>query len=66
MQELGINICKINPAHMASHHQSEYVECFCEKEKRDALIKKIMSHGATKAEFLPDSEGIIIVVFQSN
>ena len=66
MQELGITISKVNPAHMASHHQIEYIECFCEEDKRNALLTKIQSCGANNAEFLPESEGIIPTASSNN
>ena len=46
--------------HMANHHQSEFIGCSCERGKKDALLSKILSYGATEAEFLSESERMIL------
>ena len=56
-QDLGINITKINPAHLSQEHKSEYVECDCEPEKRNTLIKRLLSYGAREAVLLSKEEG---------
>ena len=61
MQELGVNITKVNPAHMSPEHQDEFVECSCPENQRQLLIDKLKSNGAVKAKLLSEKEGIILL-----
>ena len=60
LQELGINITKINPgpAHLSQEYQDEFVECICAKDQRESLISKLKSCGVTNAD-----EGVCIISY---
>jgi hypothetical protein len=50
LQELGINITRVNPAHLAQEHQEEFIECSCAEDQREYMISKLKSYGAKNAE----------------
>jgi hypothetical protein len=50
LQELGINITRVNPAHLFREHQDEFIECSCTKDQRKSLISKLKTYGAMNAE----------------
>ena len=60
MQELGVNIIKVNPPHIKL--QNQYVECCCAEEIRTKVINKLKAiTGVTHVHVLTDSEGMIYI-----
>ena len=57
---MGVNVFKINPAHIKVYNQ--YVECCCSEEEKTKLLKKLGKiPGVTNVSLEPSSIGTIIV-----